>query len=361
MDFSSNIIKKIKKTNEENNEKIKKNIYSFKHNNPQEIVLTKNKRILYIPLSYVIRHYNPERPIIQRSLMEDRVEKLTDILLSYYDEYGYVQDLNNIHIAKYRNKYLLLDGQHRYHAYKKFSEEENIDFNILVTLYEYEEEEKEEYRRIFKELNDIYYTDKDELILEENEEEKKEKLEAYFNENYDSFISKSTQPKFPNVNMDYLLKDIITTFSDKTSPEIIFEFEELNRKIGQDLNSKYEFKDKFDTIIKKKGDNKLFYSYKIYKDKELSEKDKKKRRSISQNMRYQIWIKYFGKDSMNGKCYCCKKDINLMENYECSHVVAQKHGGGENVENLRPCCKGCNNDMKDQNLYDFKNKYFPDN
>jgi hypothetical protein len=31
----------------------------------------------------------------------------------------------------------------------------------------------------------------------------------------------------------------------------------------------------------------------------------------------------------------------------------------ENIENLRACCKGCNNDMKDQNLYEFKNKYFP--
>ncbi len=326
-------------------------------NNFQEIRLTKNKKILYVPLSYVIQNFNPQRPIIQRCLMEDRVEKLYNILSSVYDEYGIIQDLNNIHIAKYREKYMIIDGQHRYFAYRKFAEEENIDFNILVTLYE--DDDGEEYRRIFKELNDIYYTDKDDLILEEKDEEKKEKLIKYFEENYDSFISKSTQPKFPNVNMDYLIKDLISTYSDKISTQIIVEFEDLNNKIKEDMKSKNEIKDKYDTIMKKKGEHKLFYSYKIYKDKELSEKDKKKRRSISTNMRHQVWIRYFGKDSMNGNCYSCNKNIHLIENYECSHVVSQKHGGGENIENLRPCCKGCNNDMKDQNLYEFKKIYFP--
>lgn len=355
MDFSTT---QIKRTENKTKRKI---VDNTPQQNPHEIILANNKKVQYLPLSYIIKQYNPIRPAIQRSLMDERVDDLYNILMSYYHEYNDIHDLNNIHIAKYRDKYILIDGQHRFAAYQRFAVSENIDFNVLVTMYD--GDDGEEYRRVFKELNNIYYTDKDDLILEESEEDKKEELENYFSENYGSFISKSTQPKFPNVNMDILLKDIITTFSERTSPQIITEFEELNRKIGEDISTKIdvsEVKDKYDMIMKKKNTNhKLFYSYKIYKDKELSEKDKKKRRSISQNMRHQIWTKYFGKDSMNGKCYCCRKDIHLIENYECAHVVAQKHGGGENIDNLRPCCKGCNNDMKDVNLYEFRAKYFP--
>jgi hypothetical protein len=149
------------------------------------IQLTKNKCLMYIPFHELLDKYNPVAPYVQRSLKQERVNELYDVLLDYYHEYGYLHDMNSIHIGKYQSEYFLLDGQHRYNAYKRFFEnndevltkDEDKNFSVLVTMYECEEEG--EYEKIFDELNTNYVSSTP-LVLTEDEKKKKKVLVDFF-------------------------------------------------------------------------------------------------------------------------------------------------------------------------------------
>jgi hypothetical protein len=75
----------------------------------------------------------------------------------------------------------------------------------------------------------------------------------------------------------------------------------------------------------------------------------KKPRSISQNLRRQIWDTYMGPANKKGFCGLC--GINQISNYdsnggfEACHVVAEKYMRGDdlNVYYLYPGCASCNN------------------
>jgi hypothetical protein len=70
-----------------------------------------------------------------------------------------------------------------------------------------------------------------------------------------------------------------------------------------------------------------------------------------------VWNKYFGESVGKSKCYCCNiTDITQMT-FNCGHVIAEKNGGGIEVENLRPICQNCNSSMRTMNMDEFIKKY----
>ncbi len=329
------------------------------------IQLTKNKCLMYIPFHELLNEYNPSPPYIQRSLKQERVNELYEVLLDYYDEYGYVHDLNSIHIGKYQSEYFILDGQHRYNAYKRFFENEDSiftketdkNFSVLVTMYNCLEEG--EYEKIFDDLNTNYISTTP-LVLTEDEKKKKKVLVEFFDTNYKKYVeSESKSPRFPNADRDEIINDLLKTYPTKKSSEIINEFYKMNEMIGKDLEirlpEKYErIKNKIAGIKKYEG-KELFYVYKIHFEKE-SEK-KHKRKSVPDAVRNTLWISVFG-HNMIGQCYCCNGEVHFIQNYEASHVVSVAHGGSDNIHNLRICCKSCNRSMGVKNLEDFKKEKF---
>lgn len=76
-----------------------------------------------------------------------------------------------------------------------------------------------------------------------------------------------------------------------------------------------------------------------------------KRKVIPKSIRNQVWTTYCGEE-FYGNCLCCKSKINVFD-WECSHIVADARGGLPVVTNLRPCCRGCNNSMRDMDMKDY--------
>ena len=85
-----------------------------------------------------------------------------------------------------------------------------------------------------------------------------------------------------------------------------------------------------------------------------------KRISIPKTVKAQLWKCYF-KNKGKGKCYCCDEKILSLGSWEAGHVIAQKYGGGDEIDNLRPVCSTCNKSMGTMNMDEFKKRYFPVN
>lgn len=110
-------------------------------------------------------------------------------------------------------------------------------------------------------------------------------------------------------------------------------------------------------LIRKYFDDTQFTEIGIGKDgSEKSVKEKKTRKTIPKAIRNQLWRKYFG-NQMTGACFCCKSELNVLENWEASHVIAASQGGGDNLENLRPLCSSCNRSMRAENMDEYMKRY----
>jgi hypothetical protein len=69
------------------------------------------------------------------------------------------------------------------------------------------------------------------------------------------------------------------------------------------------------------------------------------------------WKKYMGYKT-EGKCYCCKMETINVFNFEVGHNKARSKSGSDDIENLRPICKGCNTSMRTQSIENFRAKHF---
>ena len=90
-----------------------------------------------------------------------------------------------------------------------------------------------------------------------------------------------------------------------------------------------------------------------YTNKKLSSHKKK---NIPLTLRNKIWLNKYG-ESFNGDCYCCSKQINII-NFHCGHIISRKDNGSINENNLRPICPTCNASMGSTNLEEFKKTFF---
>lgn len=81
-----------------------------------------------------------------------------------------------------------------------------------------------------------------------------------------------------------------------------------------------------------------------------------KRKVIDQNTRRNIWTRYWGR-SMDGQCSVCGNPI-WLENFDAGHIIPVSKGGSDNILNLVPICRGCNQGMKTENLIEYKNKAY---
>ncbi len=315
-----------------------------------EIKINEKKILRHMSLGDLRENYRPEIPFIQRDFIIERVEKLYDTLMNYYNEYGYVHDMNLIHICYYNNKYYILDGQHRYRAYNQFSEEIYEDFNILVCFYKCDT--REDYRNIFRELNDNFISS--DLIIDETEMEKSEKLKEHIKDKYSNFLSNAMRPNPPNVNLNSMVSGFIKKYPNKTSYEIIDMFEKINNKLKEvipvddvDFNLK---------VIGKRSQNNLYYGYIIHKEKSGGVHNKCGRKSLPQSLRLALWNRNY-LNSPTGRCYVCGIEIQYI-NFHAAHKIAVANGGGDNLTNLECSCASCNLTMGTMNLEEFKNEFF---
>ena len=69
-----------------------------------------------------------------------------------------------------------------------------------------------------------------------------------------------------------------------------------------------------------------------------------------------LWINYFG-DKRVGVCACCQREPISLNNFNASHIQAERCNGTTTLDNLAPTCTICNLSMGTMNMMDFISKY----
>ena len=87
------------------------------------------------------------------------------------------------------------------------------------------------------------------------------------------------------------------------------------------------------------------------------EPEKYKKVRVPKSMKMSVWYTYVGREVGVQKCMCCETHEITQGEFECAHVIAEKKGGPNTIENLRPICSTCNKSMRTMNLFEYKEKY----
>ena len=82
------------------------------------------------------------------------------------------------------------------------------------------------------------------------------------------------------------------------------------------------------------------------------------RKCIPKKIRGECWKIQFG-ESTRGCCFCCKKDLDVFDDWHAGHIVSHSNGGPDTPQNLRPLCGSCNLAMGTENMDSFKLRYYP--
>ena len=82
------------------------------------------------------------------------------------------------------------------------------------------------------------------------------------------------------------------------------------------------------------------------------------RKAIPKKVRGEAWKNQFG-DSTSGSCYCCKKALDIFDDWHAGHIVSHSVGGADTADNLRPVCGSCNLSMGTENMDAFKARCYP--
>lgn len=87
-----------------------------------------------------------------------------------------------------------------------------------------------------------------------------------------------------------------------------------------------------------------------------------KRKNISGYIKRDVWLKYVG-NKVKTKCFCCRKKtiygLSSLGNstWQAGHIISYNNGGKNEIYNLHPICKPCNQNMSDENWDDYVDRH----
>jgi hypothetical protein len=329
-----------------------------------------------IPIETLCTGLNIITPDIQRYKNIDVINEIVEYQINFFNKTKTFCFIGEITLAFQDSKYYIIDGQHRYESFKIIYNKcpfYKVCINVIKPNQNFTIE------NAFKLLNKS--TPVPEYIIENtNNMLKKSKLEEFnkfFQNKYKVYISKSNNPRKPNINIDILIdrlnKSYIISCDILPSANDIFEYMEyVNVNYWKNVNSKYN--EKCIEKVEKQKDKNILYicnddieneeeswiNNKKWVEEFINEKNKinliqtniNKRKKISQKERKMVWEKDF-KDCIKGICKVCNKvEINI-NTFHCGHIISHKNGGETCLENLKPICVCCNNKMGTMNLYEY--------
>lgn len=72
---------------------------------------------------------------------------------------------------------------------------------------------------------------------------------------------------------------------------------------------------------------------------------------IGKRLKREVWKTWNG-NNIEGKCFCCK-DTLFDHNFVGGHKAPRRDGGKTELNNLRPICSTCNNEMGQREMYQW--------
>lgn len=276
---------------------------------------------------------NPEIPECQRSHTEERISEIYDKIINWNKTDVFpVPYLGFLSIGILNKKWYILDGQHRYFAYKKFHETFGIPFKILYVAKTCNS--KDELRNFFRDINNNY--DPQEIILDDKSIDNSILVKDHINKKYSKHVSNSESPRLSNINLNKLVKLCNSVESVET----------LNQEIYD------QFKNTEDERIKR-----IIIDANLKQKLYLAILFVPNRGTVPAALRKKLWATKGGKESTNGICFCCSESVSIHD-FHAGHIISVKNGGQTNISNLEVVCSTCNLSMSSKNLLEFKSKHF---
>lgn len=300
------------------------------------------------------------RPDFQTPLNEDKVDEMIQCYLNN-PQFLLSKMILTIAIIKdlQDTKYYLMDGQHRlemcHQLYEKYSE----NHKLYIAFYHIDTEDQ--FIQLFDELNKDSYKSRKYISMPIFKKHRYLELKKLMSEKYKSCyaIKKSKISHLYTVDefilmlndRDYLdddeddMTDMIKIINKKHK-----EFYNKVKYLETDDEEKF-FKDEIECIKSHKNvmffKNNNFIEY-LCENTEPSHSYRNIRGLISQKLRDSVWKKEF-KKKVKGMCPIpwCDKEIRNDEkgSFQCGHLISVKNGGETTLDNLRPICAKCNQDM----------------
>uniref|UniRef100_A0A6C0I566 HNH domain-containing protein n=1 Tax=viral metagenome TaxID=1070528 RepID=A0A6C0I566_9ZZZZ len=332
-----------------------------------------------IPIESLCTSIDIHTPDLQR---EANIEVINDIIeyqLNTYNNTKSFSFLGELTIIIQDNKYYIIDGQHRYEAMKKIY---NKCPFYLVSINIIKPDSYLTIEKAFELLNKSKPVP-DYIIQNTTDTLKKAKLDHFkklFINKYKVYISKSNNPRKPNVNIDTLLNKInnsnLINNNNMNNANDIFEYMDyVNIIYWKQLDTKYNIKciEKVDKLSEKHVlyicndiEDDIWLNNTDWVDEFIEHRNKiydtttNKRKKISIKERKIVWEKDF-KDNEKGICKVCNKVEINTNTFQCGHIISHKshkNGGETSFENLKPICVQCNNKMSSMNLYEYMKQIY---
>lgn len=308
------------------------------------IQLDKYSTMHFVPFEKLMRDFNPRIPDFQRSHNESRVQHFVDTLVKYFEEEGFVYNLNPLQLGKLGDDYFILDGQHRFLAYSKLVQEYDLEgangFCISAVVRNCADDR--ELKAHFSVLNDHFISS--ELETRVDQIDASVAFKRYILDTYPRYVSHANSPKFPNVPLDAFVSFVRSRY------DTIEKFQEANRDIGEYLRTNEP--ERFHRVSLKNPADPLYFAHIFH-----LQKTGKPRVQIPATVRRALWESKFGLERLEGCCFVCNCSINF-HSFHVGHVIPVAHGGTNVTSNLECVCIACNLSMGAQHLLEFKQKYF---
>uniref|UniRef100_A0A6C0HRQ5 HNH nuclease domain-containing protein n=1 Tax=viral metagenome TaxID=1070528 RepID=A0A6C0HRQ5_9ZZZZ len=304
-------------------------------------------------------------PACQRSVMIDHVMEIVNFQRDYFSKKYHYIFLNCIQFCIVLGVWYCVDGQHRYEALKELNDLDDWTIDIEITYCK----DKEEMHNIFRILNtstpvpEFLKSEDSVLTLLDG-------LKKYIHERYPKYISPSSKPQRPNIQLDTLISEINRLFKMTPPPlPILIEwFETENAKHCEYLtNSTNELcinvLERVNKTVRSRSEPKnvtLRSEPKLYLGCYWLDKIPNKILKTTRDMCWKQWhIECQKVNKANGfeaPCYVCEKMLDHTT-FEAGHIEPHTKGGLNTLDNLRPVCGGCNKTMGTMNMDEFKAIY----
>jgi 5-methylcytosine-specific restriction endonuclease McrA len=285
---------------------------------------------------------------VQRAINKERVDSLYANIEKEYEETKNVLVVGCFTVAKVKEEYFLIDGQHRFACYERLWKTHGYDAEICINTIQLESQKK--MTAVMDKINDTCPA----RIVQGEYIKTTEEIVKYFMDKYPGMIRLTNSGKCqrPHIHQNDFTNAVNKILEKGYSSSFAIQrIEDINKEMKTWAPERFKQNQK-DTVpkIKKlleKIKNKAeFYIgmqpeldvlYSIVGEKRFR---KYSRNHISTALRHNVWVKYCGRVE-EAKCLFCEKTIT-EKTCVMAHDYPHSKGGEATVENLYPCCGECN-------------------